>query len=95
VHAHAGASQREHLQFQTDLRLPASMSEQQKAARIDSVVAELGLGSCDGTLIGAISGGERKRLSFAASVLTDPAVLFADEPTSGLDSAMAEQVRLK
>ena len=83
---------REHLLFQTELRLPESMPLPEKSARVDAVVAELGLGSCEGTLIGAISGGERKRLSFAAAILTDPAILFADEPTSGLDSAMAESV---
>ena len=31
-----------------------------------------------------ISGGEMKRLSFAAEILTDPPIIFCDEPTSGL-----------
>ena len=39
-----------------------------------------------------ISGGERRRLSFATEILTDPAILFFDEPTSGLDSFMAISV---
>ena len=33
-----------------------------------------------------ISGGEMKRLSFAAEILTDPPIIFCDEPTSGLGS---------
>ena len=55
---------------------------------------QLGLKKCENVLIGGeklkgISGGEKKRLSFASEFLTNPAILFCDEPTSGLDSFMA------
>ena len=59
---------------------------------------QLALSKCRNSHIGVpgrikgISGGERKRLSFAAEVLTDPSLMFCDEPTSGLDSFMALNV---
>lgn len=48
----------------------------------------LGLSTCADTLVGGplvkgISGGEKRRLSLAVELLSDPAVLYADEPTSG------------
>lgn len=52
--------------------------------------------NCKNSQIGCfekgISGGERKRLSFASEILTDPSLMFCDEPTSGLDSFMALNV---
>ena len=57
---------------------------------------QLNLKKCENTVIGnpergikGISGGERRRLTFASEVITNPSILFCDEPTSGLDSYMA------
>ncbi|KAF0686053.1 Aste57867_22147 [Aphanomyces stellatus] len=87
----------EHLQFQAMFRMGNSCTPAQRNERVQFVIDELGLRKCKDTRIGnaqvrGISGGERKRLSFAAEILTNPSLLFVDEPTSGLDSFMAEQV---
>lgn len=42
----------------------------------------------------SISGGEKRRLSFASEVFRDPLIFLSDEPTSGLDSFMAKDVIL-
>ena len=75
-----------------------SFSIEAKKKRVKEVIAQLGLTKCQDTIIGVpgrirgISGGEQKRLSFAAEIITNPKLLFVDEPTSGLDSFMAENV---
>ncbi|KUF87386.1 RNA polymerase III transcription repressor MAF1 [Phytophthora nicotianae] len=88
---------REHLVFQAQLRMGKYVSFHDCKKRVDDVMEQLGLIKCRDTLIGGtslrgISGGERKRLSFATEILTNPSLLFVDEPTSGLDSFMAETV---
>ncbi|XP_065840256.1 protein white-like isoform X2 [Oscarella lobularis] len=90
---------REHIVFHANLRLGGKKyTKQMRSARVEQVIDELGLTKCASTLIGipgktkSISGGEKKRLSFAAEILTNPPVLFVDEPTSGLDSFMAESI---
>ncbi|XP_031621744.1 protein white [Contarinia nasturtii] len=89
---------REHLIFQALLRLDRRMPYKEKMQKVDQVIADLSLTKCQNTIIGVtgrikgLSGGERKRLSFASEALTDPNLLLCDEPTSGLDSFMAHNV---
>ena len=69
---------------------------EERLERVEDVMKQVGLKKCENVLIGGeklkgISGGEKKRLSFASEFLTNPAILFCDEPTSGLDSYAAYQ----
>lgn len=89
---------REHLWFQSQLRMDKDVTSDIRAERVADVMHEMGLNKCADVLIGipgrikGISGGERKRLAFASEMLTNPPLLFLDEPTSGLDSYMAENI---
>ncbi|KAL6728630.1 hypothetical protein Aduo_010386 [Ancylostoma duodenale] len=87
----------EHLMFAARLRMPSTFSEAMCKETVEDVITMMGLVTCRDTKIGkesqkSISKGEKKRLSFASEILTDPSILFCDEPTSGLDSYMALQV---
>ena len=88
---------RENLRFAAGLRLPTHFSKDEKNQRAESVLLKLGLRDCADNLIGSqlvrgISGGEKRRVTIAVQILTDPRVLLLDEPTSGLDAFTASSI---
>ncbi|MEU7294395.1 ATP-binding cassette domain-containing protein [Streptomyces exfoliatus] len=54
-------------------------------ARADELLERFGLTAAAGRPARTYSGGMRRRLDLAASLLVTPRVLFLDEPTTGLD----------
>jgi oleandomycin transport system ATP-binding protein len=61
-------------------------------ARGSELLAAFGLDDAAGTRVRDFSGGMRRRLDLAASLVGRPAVLFLDEPTTGLDLASRNQL---
>ncbi|MET9965005.1 ATP-binding cassette domain-containing protein [Streptomyces sp. NPDC006356] len=53
--------------------------------RADELLERFGLADTGRKPVRQYSGGMRRRLDLAASLITDPEVLFLDEPTTGLD----------
>jgi len=53
--------------------------------RADELLERFGLTDAAGRAVKTYSGGMRRRLDLAASLIGHPAVLFLDEPTTGLD----------
>src|SRR3954447_433228 len=86
VHAHLTV--REALSYAARLRLPRDASEGDREAAVDRVLDELGLVEHADTLIGSLSGGQRKRAGVASELLSRPSLLFLDEPTTGLDPGL-------
>jgi len=64
----------------------------EKRQRVSDLLLAVGLRDSAHTRIQELSGGERKRLSLAEELITDPIFLFCDEPTTGLDSFSAYSV---
>ncbi|KAG2376337.1 ABC transporter G family member 14 [Vigna angularis] len=87
----------ETLVFTALLRLPNSLSRDEKVQHVERVITELGLTRCRSSMIGGplfrgISGGEKKRVSIGQEMLINPSLLLLDEPTSGLDSTTAQRI---
>ncbi|XP_030643909.1 ATP-binding cassette sub-family G member 2-like [Chanos chanos] len=90
---------RENLRFSAALRLPSTISEMEKEARVNHLIQELGLSKVADARVGTqlirgVSGGERKRTNIGMELIIDPSVLFLDEPTTGLDASTANSVLL-
>ncbi|WP_263167025.1 ATP-binding cassette domain-containing protein [Streptomyces sp. SCSIO ZS0520] len=54
-------------------------------SRAEELLVRFGLADTGRKAVSRYSGGMRRRLDLAASLLTEPRVLFLDEPTTGLD----------
>jgi ABC-2 type transport system ATP-binding protein len=60
--------------------------------RADDLLAAFGLAEAANRLVKEYSGGMRRRLDIAASIVVTPDLLFLDEPTTGLDPRSRNQV---
>ena len=73
------------LLYSARLRLPKDSLQEELQASVDRVLKQVELSDHRSTLIGRLSGGQRKRASIAVELLSDPQLFFLDEPMSGLD----------
>ena len=60
--------------------------------RSEQLLEQFGLSDAAGRSAGQYSGGMRRKLDLAASLIRTPEVLFLDEPTTGLDPRSRNQV---
>lgn len=75
-----------------DLRLPATLSQEEKSRRIRMVLETFGLTGREDTLVSKLSGGQKKRLSICTEFIASPNLFILDEPDSGLDGIMAREL---
>eukprot|EP01130_Rhizamoeba_saxonica_P004867 TRINITY_DN1973_c0_g1_i2.p1 TRINITY_DN1973_c0_g1~~TRINITY_DN1973_c0_g1_i2.p1 ORF type:complete len:667 (-),score=106.50 TRINITY_DN1973_c0_g1_i2:547-2547(-) len=61
---------------------------------INKILREVDLERVSNKLVNSFSGGMKRRLSVAISVIGDPRILFLDEPTTGMDPKSRKEVWL-
>jgi ABC-2 type transport system ATP-binding protein len=70
----------------------AGLSAPEAARRSRELLERFGLAGSARKRVKTFSGGMRRRLDLAISLLTTPAVVFLDEPTTGLDPASRQEL---
>lgn len=61
-------------------------------SRADELLSAFGIADAGGRQVKTYSGGMRRRIDIAASIIVTPELIFLDEPTTGLDPRSRNQV---
>ncbi|NIJ67887.1 putative ABC transport system ATP-binding protein [Xanthomonas sp. 60] len=75
-----------------NVALPLELAGREDPARVEQVLAAVGLAHRARHYPRQLSGGEQQRVALARAFVTRPRILFADEPTGSLDQATGQQV---
>src|SRR5439155_9732150 len=80
------------LDYSARLRLPGDMDTEERHQRVLDTLETLGIAERKNVAIQRLSGGQRKRVSIGAELITRPGLFFLDEATSGLDPGTENQM---
>ena len=81
-----------HLDVAQNVALPLMLLDQNDAARVQHMLAAVGLDGLGERLPQQLSGGQLQRVAIARALVHRPALLLADEPTGNLDPTTATRV---
>lgn len=73
-------------------RIKREMKEKQRNERILEALENVGLADSLNKMPSQLSGGMRKRISLARTIIVDPLIMLYDEPTTGLDPVTSDEI---
>ncbi|MGZ3864893.1 MAG: ABC transporter ATP-binding protein [Bacteroidia bacterium] len=83
-------SVRENLEF--PLRDSGEKSEDAITEKVESVLGNVGLSDAIDKMPSELSGGMRKRIALARTLILNPEIMLYDEPTTGLDPITSREI---
>jgi len=81
-----------HLTVAENVALPLALAGARDDARVDELLARVGLSHRRGHFPGELSGGEQQRTAIARALVHDPRIIIADEPTGNLDPVISWEI---
>jgi len=73
-------------------RIRKNLTEPEIKDKINEVLENVGLTEALNKMPSQLSGGMRKRISLARSIIVDPMIMLYDEPTTGLDPITSDEI---
>jgi phospholipid/cholesterol/gamma-HCH transport system ATP-binding protein len=82
---------RENLEFPLR-RIKKKLTEKEIEEKVKEVLENVGLADALNKMPSQLSGGMRKRISLARTIIVDPLIMLYDEPTTGLDPVTSDEI---
>ncbi len=73
-------------------RIKKDLTENQVREKVNEVLENVGLADSLNKMPSQLSGGMRKRISLARSIILNPLIMLYDEPTTGLDPVTSDEI---
>lgn len=73
-------------------RIKKHLTEKERDQKISEVLENVGLSDALHKMPSQLSGGMRKRISLARTIVVDPLIMLYDEPTTGLDPVTSDEI---
>jgi phospholipid/cholesterol/gamma-HCH transport system ATP-binding protein len=73
-------------------RIKKNLTDNEIKEKVNEVLDNVGLANALNKMPSQLSGGMRKRISLARSIVLDPLIMLYDEPTTGLDPITSDEI---
>ncbi|MGA2406547.1 MAG: ATP-binding cassette domain-containing protein [Bacteroidales bacterium] len=75
-------------------RIKRDLTQKEINEKVTEALENVGLADALDKMPSQLSGGMRKRISLARTIVVDPMIILYDEPTTGLDPATSDEISL-